>query len=61
VSKREAKSPFPSPLWGGVGVGVARLFADDGRLALASTYVPNLPTPLPSLPHKGGGIIHYSP
>ena len=26
------------------------------RLAHPSTSVPNLPTPLPTLPHKGGGI-----
>jgi hypothetical protein len=48
-------SPPPCGEGLGVGVGVARLLR---RLALPSTYVPALPTPLPSLPHKGGRIIH---
>src|SRR5580692_9535309 len=40
---------LPSPLWGGAGVGVVRRYN-------ASTFIRPLPTPLPTLPHKGGGI-----
>jgi hypothetical protein len=56
IGKQMSIGAFPSPLWGGVrgrGREVTRL----RRLALPSMYVPSLPTPLPTLPHKGGGII----
>ena len=39
---------FPSPLWGGAGVGVERSSAIVDALR-------HLPTPHPTLPHKGGG------
>lgn len=48
-----------SPLWGGVGMGVARLRSDVEVFArvihaLRSTPLRHLPTPHPALPHKGG-------
>jgi ABC-type uncharacterized transport system substrate-binding protein len=58
---------FPSPprsrlrapecrlLWGGVGVGVGRRRADIDELLQSSPPSPHLATPLPTLPHKGGG------
>jgi ABC-type uncharacterized transport system substrate-binding protein len=46
---------FPSPLWGGVRVGVGRRRADIDDLPQSSTPSPRLATPLPTLPHKGGG------
>ena len=39
---------FPSPLWGGVGVGVERFYTSVDASA-------SPPDPLPTLPHKGGG------
>jgi len=42
---RQALGSFPSPLWGGVGVGV--VVVEMMRSPTA--------TPLPTLPHKGGG------
>jgi hypothetical protein len=40
---------FPSPLWGGVGVGVARFYKCVDACALP-------PDPHPSLPTRGKGF-----
>ena len=40
-------STLPAPLWGGVGGG-----GDGGRLSCTCAAR----TPLPALPHKGGGF-----
>jgi len=52
---KRRRQMFLSPLWGGVGVGVARRRADIDDLLQSSTPSPHLATPLPTLPHKGGG------
>jgi hypothetical protein len=56
-SKQMAIGAFPSASWGGARGGgreVTRL----RRLALPSMCERKLPSPLPTLPHKGGGIVH---
>jgi hypothetical protein len=50
---------FPSPLWGEAGVGVGRRTNTvDALLRAWTTPSSHLTTPLPTLPHKGGGLIH---
>ena len=46
---------LPSPLWGGVGGGGREATRARPRLR------PHLPTPHPTLPHKGGGITLIRP
>jgi hypothetical protein len=46
---------FPSPLWGGAGVGVVRWLASvDNHLQPSASRVTSRPPSL-TLPHKGGG------
>src|SRR5580700_12243223 len=47
---------FPSPLWGGVGVGVGRLHTNIEKCSCAPPrfYFPSRPPPLP-LPTRGRG------
>src|SRR5208282_6857096 len=52
------RSLLPSPLWGGVGGGGREATRRcQWVLRIRRRSVRRLPTPLPTLPHKGGGNL----